>query len=996
MRSWSGGALVACVAALGAGAIAQETTTGSISGTVTGPHGGAVPGAVVTLGSGQGTRTFATDPRGRFVAPYLTPGVYSVRVELSGLVPVEQQDVRVRLGHRVDLDLRLTMGELKETIRVVATSPVVDMSSTTAGGVLDSDELQRLPVPRDLASTLYMVPGVSSPTATGTANPSIGGGSALDNQYVVDGVNITNQGFGALGVFTPTFGSIGTGVTTDFIKETQVKTAGFEAEYGQATGGVVNVVTRSGSNAFHGSVFGYWRPPALEGSWRQIQTGFSPQVNTSATESLDFGVSLGGPVVRDRLFYVAAFNPQYDTRTLIAPESSALRARGGIDRKRRSLSYAGKLTWQVADGHSVDLSAFGDPSYGAPGPQRSGALASNDEKRFSELTSYGGDNQAVRYNGVLTASWWVEATLAHAHTFHSERPKIDEQAVTDRTAGRPVFSGGIGAYEAGTEGRNLQLGLTSTHMLGAGGSHEIRYGLRLEDIEYTRFVNRTGPSHTFPDEVSSRTGVTVTVWSDPELGEAYEVYGVRGEPPNSTQRYLSWFAQDTWRVGSRWTLRPGIRWERQRIVGGTPLCFSDESHVGAGDGTPGDEIPCAYTWTGNWAPRLGATFDVTGSGRWKVYASWGRFFVKVPNAIAVYALSAEDAALARYLDPGLRDLAPDGFRTFNATPAEFANGSRSTFQRELLIGVETEVAPYLNLGLRYIRRRIPRVVEDYAPAQPLLWDLGYEGLEGVTYLVDNIHPGLETIDATSIGVPRAYFEDPVHDYDAVEVTGNKAFANGWSLFASYRWSRLRGNFEGFFRADNGQSLPALTSLFDFPTNDPSYTQIGAPRFGYRGDIRYQGTTLGVGPLPNDRTHQVKLYGAWARGGLSLGVAFRAGSGQPLTALAANPVYAGYEIPETLRGEGFETVDGFRKRSPAPVTLDLHVDYAILLGANRRLLLVADLFNVLNSRDPITYNWGSELRTGIPNPDFGQPANPLDFTSPFETPRQVRLGARLEW
>ena len=136
------------------------------------------------------------------------------------------------------------------------------------------------------------------------------------------------------------------------------------------------------------------------------------------------------------------------------------------------------------------------------------------------------------------------------------------------------------------------------------------------------------------------------------------------------------------------------------------------------------------------------------------------------------------------------------------------------------------------------------------------------------------------------------FEDPVHKYDAVEVTANKSFSDNWSLMASYRWSKLKGNFEGFFRNDNGQSDPSITSLFDFPTNDPSYTAVGAPQFGYRGDIRFQGCTLGCGVLPNDRTAPVQ--------GLRRRYAFaqpqrRAWASTPapgisLTALAANPNY----------------------------------------------------------------------------------------------------------
>ena len=237
----------------------------------------------------------------------------------------------------------------------------------------------------------------------------------------------------------------------------------------------------------------------------------------------------------------------------------------------------------------------------------------------------------------------------------------------------------------------------------------------------------------------------------------------------------------------------------------------------------------------------------------------------------------------------------------------------------------------------------------------------------------------------------------MHTYDAVELTAQKGFSNNWSLSASYRWSRLQGNYDGFYRADTGLGSPVLSSLFDFPTNDPSYTQIGVPQFGYRGDIRYQGTTLGQGPLPNDRTHQLKLYGTWAWRELGIGLGFRAGSGQPLTALAANPVY-----DVALRDPGDAAWRGFRDRGrvpqpgpgrgaagPAP---GLHDPLRRRAPAGA----LADVFNLLDERDPVSYDPGTEVLFGVPNPDFGVPRNPADAASPFETPRQVRLGARLEW
>ncbi len=228
-------ALLLLVASFGI-ASAQETTSGSITGTVVDAQGAPIPGATVSVVSDQGTKTFVTDSNGRFFAPYLTPGRYSVKVELPGFSPVEQKNIDVHLGQRLDLpSLTLKVGGLSEVIEVVGAAPTVDTSSTTTGGVLESEALKRLPVGRNFTDTLYLVPGVSDSSGVGKANPSISGASGLDNSYIVDGVNIGNTGYGAVGSYSIVFGSLGNGVTTDFIKETQVKTGGFEAEYGLAT-----------------------------------------------------------------------------------------------------------------------------------------------------------------------------------------------------------------------------------------------------------------------------------------------------------------------------------------------------------------------------------------------------------------------------------------------------------------------------------------------------------------------------------------------------------------------------------------------------------------------------------------------------------------------------------------------------------------------------------------------------------------------------------------
>jgi hypothetical protein len=245
--------------------------------------------------------------------------------------------------------------------------------------------------------------------------------------------------------------------------------------------------------------------------------------------------------------------------------------------------------------------------------------------------------------------------------------------------------------------------------------------------------------------------------------------------------------------------------------------------------------------------------------------------------------------------------------------------------------------------------------------------------------------------ATFLG---ASFDDPVHKYDAVEITLNKRFSNNWSALASYRWSRLRGNFEGFYRDDNGQSDPGITSLYDFPTNDPSYTAIGGPQFGFEGDIRFLGQ---VGILPLDQPNAIKLFGNYQFPmGLSLGLGLTSGSGRPLTPFAANPNYdSGGEIPVAPRGSGIQTVDGFKTRTPWLTSLDAQASYALKLGGVRQVTLLADVFNLLNTQTVLLYDYWTQIDSSTPNPDFGKPISQLFGGAPpqFQTPRQIRFGLR---
>jgi hypothetical protein len=978
-----GGLIAMCIAATASG----QDTTGMLAGKIVDAQGLALPGVSVTVTGGQGDKTAVTDGEGRYAVPFLTPGLYAVRADLQNFSQARRADVQIRLGQTTDLPFVMQLGTMSETLNVVAPKTGIDTTSAAIGANLDTGELSRLPVGRRFTDTLYLAPGVSTGGSVGVANPSVEGSSGLENQYVVDGVNITNGGYGAVGSYSIVFGSLGNGTPFDFMQEVQVKTGGYEAEFGQATGGVINVVTKSGTNALKGSAFAYSRPRRLESAYTTVQS-IEGTVNTVGSQLSDTGAAVGGPILRNRLFFFGAIDPQWQTSTFRAPDGFPLLSLGDVNRNRRTTNYAAKATWQLTPTHRIDASFFGDPAKGDLGPQRSSALLNQNTASYSSL-EYGGHNQTVHYNGVLSRRLLVEASIGHALNRILEIPSVDEWRVRDARVTPRAISGGLGFYEAGNRSDSWQALAKATNIVSGYGQHQVRYGIDYEKLDFDQLQQFSGPTFTAPNGAQTATGAVIDILPDPTFGQIYHVNiaSLTSARPTS-QRYAALFAEDEWKIGDSLTISPGVRYEQERL-----------------SGTLVDD----FTLKNNWAPRLGAVWAPGGGRRGKIFGNYGRYYARVPNDLAARALSSDSTITADYFDANLTHPVPNGTVTVNsltntATTTHFTllGGSADTidpnaklsYYHELVVGTEYPLGRGLDVGVRYVHRSIGRVLEDVQPYPTIAASLGLAGATTADYLLTNPGPStpvIQDFEGTTVA-----FETPVHTYNAVEFTANKRFSGRWSLISSYRWSRLRGNFEGFFRNDNGQSDPGISSLYDYPTNDPTYATAGAAIFGYSGDIRFLGAA-GNGPLPLDRTHDIKVFGTYALKHVNLSLGTELESGAPLTAFAAHPIYGdGGEIPLTPRGAGLQTSDGFRTRTLWTHPVNAGASYDLKLGA-RKLLLIADVFNVFNTQTVLDYNSFSELSFGVPNPDFGRAGvSGVAAGQQFAAPRQFRLGARYEF
>jgi hypothetical protein len=496
----------------------------------------------------------------------------------------------------------------------------------------------------------------------------------------------------------------------------------------------------------------------------------------------------------------------------------------------------------------------------------------------------------------------------------------------------------------------------------------------------------TGPTFKAADGRQTATGARIDIIPAPELaqGRVYRVTRANFNTERTTpQTYWNFFAQDSWQVGDKLTINPGVRYEQEKMSG---------------------TIIKDWELKNNWAPRIGVTYDWAGDGRTKVYANYGRFYARIPNDLAARALSADDGfTRGDYFDAGLTQIVPEGVSAAGVTRHFILAGvgadtidekAKLTYTNEFLVGIDREIMPNTTFGIRYLFRNMPQVLEDIANCPMVAYELPQTSAicGSVEYILTNPKASIPVAPGTEF--LGAHFDDPVHKYNSLEFTLNRRVTN-WSAMASYRWSRLRGNFEGFYRDDNGQSDPGISSLYDFPTNDPSYAPFYAAQ--HSGDIRFLGDHNGI--LPLDRPHQVKVYANRSWAGFNLGTGVNLSSGKPLTPMAANPNYGSKgEIPVAARGTGIQTVDGFKKRTPFESQVDLQASYALQMANERRVTLLADIFNLFNERRTLNYNQNTQLDNGPADPDFGKPISTILSGNPpqFQVPISMRVGVRFEF
>src|SRR5215510_690964 len=375
---------------LAAGVFAQTQTTGTIEGTVTDPNGAVVPGATIKVASPNLMRvqSATTDGQGRYRIANLPPGKYTVTVKaVSGFAKFEQTDLNVNLSTTTTADIKLQPQGATAVVEVVAGAATVDVSNNTTGTNISTEQFSNLPTPRTVQS-LYTIAPTAARSGLRDASgrdrdPSVGGSSGPENNYILDGVTVTD----------PAFGGAGGDLPFEFVQEIEIKTGAFGADIGKSTGGVFNVITKSGGNEFHGDGFFYGNPQAFVRDTKSFPfTGSAP----NGFSELDAGFDLGGPIKKDKLWFFGAFNPQRRENHFLTQTF-----RQDVSNKITTPYYAGKVTYGITDKHILTFSTFSDFTK-QEGFLFGGSGFGADPKSFLGKIETGGHNYTARMNSTFS------------------------------------------------------------------------------------------------------------------------------------------------------------------------------------------------------------------------------------------------------------------------------------------------------------------------------------------------------------------------------------------------------------------------------------------------------------------------------------------------------------------------------------------------------------------------------------------------------------------
>ncbi len=659
---------------------AQETT-GDILGRVQDDAGRPLTAVTVTLrGEAAGwTRRATTSDDGSYRLRLLPPGVYSLVVQRIGFAPMRLDSVHVRLGATTappTVTLRPAAVALADN-RVVAPSVSLDPERTTVGGQLDATELAGLPGARDHTALIATLPHAN--TSFFGDGPNVGGATGLENAFFVDGVNTTEPLKATQGISLP----------FNFVQSVQVRSGGFEAQYGRALGAVVNAVTHTGTNTVEWDAFAFATSAALTADSRAL-----PTLGERDRVAHDAGLRVSGPVVRDHLWFSAAINPRRER---------AMRRIGSLGEfadTRTTNVFAGKLTWEPAATSRVELSMFGDPTErdGVDLPPFSEGLVPTTPDPYLFRDRSGGSAVVLRAHHTVGDALLFEASASQVGS-RTDRVGRTDVGTNDETF-RDRFLGTISGGVPWDRAQQLLTNVTMRATLSVG-THLVLAGAEMEELRVTRRFHSIGIGDIERSDDST--------------------YALRsqGMAARFGNQIPTFYLQDAWRVTPNLTLSAGLRWSRQSLSGQSGRVAQRLSH--------------------EWQPRAGFSWAMGRERRARVFGSAGRYYQQQPlNLATLYFVDYEFVEMRSIGDPRVPGTTIDTVLNASSRESDFAgtaDGASAEHSDEYTLGFERLVGTETVVTIRGIRRTLQGAFQQGVDAScPLFFCIGTPGEGTLAFL----------------------------------------------------------------------------------------------------------------------------------------------------------------------------------------------------------------------------------------------------------------------
>jgi len=1000
------------------GQVFAQATTGSIYGDV--PAGA---GESVLIQSNSGiSRQVPIGSSGHYVAGSLPLGTYKVSLLHNGAVVSERDNVTLTVG--AGSQVSFTSGTSTTTLGVLTVSasalPPIDVSQVDSRTVITASDLAKLPLIRTAEAIATLAPGVNQGSAyftspTGQVVNSFGGSAISENAYYINGFN-TSDPLHNFGGMTLPYGAI---------DQEQVLTGGYGAAYGRSDGGVINMVGKRGTNEWH---FGAqvlftpnWAKPSERNTYYPTGSDFLAnadggrqgqlyqyRADNNNTTTIRYDAYVGGPLIKDKLFLFAAVEAEKVHNGINVTSRDT---QTQTNYQRQNPKWYAKLDWNITDNNILELTGASNKSeyqgniykynyVSAP----NGGVAKGSQGQFlspDTSTKDAVDMWVAKYTGYITDRLTVNALYGRMlQTNYSQAGSGPFPRILGSGNQNPALNGGAGIVgpqtvssvnnpDAHDRTRNFRADIN--YKL---GDHSITVGV--DNIEIKAFDNgsvRSGPGYSW-EYRKGDPNLPIQTLPGQEVGapggQGYYVDKLifTTGAPKVRVRQRAQFIEDNWQVNDRWLLSLGLRNDQ----------FTNYNS---------DSQPYINLRTPQWAPRLGATWDVHGDSSLKIYANAGRYYLAEPSNVAIRGASGSFFTRQYFtytgIDPttgiptGLTQI-PQGHLPGVSANNEFGQppdpktvttrNVKSEYQDELIAGFDQAITMFgqkWTFGAKATYRKLKQMLDDNCDASvydaaAIKAGLDPTAAEGSGCYI--LNPGREAqINVPNanggydiLTIPWADFHQPKpkRSYAAIDTYLEHPFDGTWYGRIDYTLAHNYGNTEGGVRSDIGQTDVSQTEDFD-----------------NSGVMVYSG-----GDLANDRRHQIKVRGywqvtpEWLVGGNATIL-----SGTPKQCLGffgpqqSDPF--GYGVAYHFCGvNGTPAPGGSTGRTPWQEIVSLNAEYRPEF-ANKKLAFSVLVYNILDQQRVTQYTVSSESGPGTLSKNFRLPVS-------YQTPRYVQFGVSYDF